>query len=94
MEQTQLTQQKTILYGQLHNKILYGKNNLKRIHTDGAMAEETYTNLLQSMRMMMLTVGHGGIILQDMEPMDGDLLVVTGWQDLEWVIMAILLMIG
>ena len=58
------------------------------------MAEETYTNLLQSMRMMMLTVGHGGIILQDMEPMDGDLLVVTGWQDLEWVIMAILLMIG
>ena len=67
---------------------------MKQIHTDGAMAEETYTNLLQSMRMMMLTVGHGGIILQDMEPMDGDLLVVTGWQELEWVTMAILLMIG
>ena len=83
MEQTQLIQQKTILYGQLHNKILYGKNNLKQIHTDGAMAEETYTNLLQSMRMMMLTVGHGGIIPQDMEHTDGELLAVTGWQDLE-----------
>ena len=48
---------KTILYGQLHNKILYGKNNLKLIHMDGPMVEETYTNLLQSMQMMIITVG-------------------------------------
>ena len=94
MEQTQLTQQKTILYGQLHNKILYGKNNLKLIHMDGAMAEETYTNLLQSMQIMMLMNGHGGIIPQDMERTDGELLVVTGWQDLEWAIVVTLLMIG